>query len=334
MKDNSFERYPEWELLVSWVAIIASGSISQAATRLGITQAGVSHRISALEAILGVTLLDRATRPARPTNAGHRLYEYATELLQNADDMLTGVRNVAHSKRSTIRLGCVDSFAATIGPIIIKALAATSNQVRLWAGSTALLQGQLEARELDFAVTTGGTVAPGVQRQQLFSEPYLAVLPKKFPTDRLTTLTALSRNLQFIRYSARSIIGQEIEYGLQMHSENIERTCESDTSDPMMSLVAAGIGFALSTPLCIWQTRQYLPDLQIVPLSAFSGDGRPYARMTRSYYLCFRESAFGNLPSSIHDLIRIGYASQVAKDVAAALGLTVEQICIQRESRR
>lgn len=330
MKDSTPERYPEWELLTTWVAVIASGSISRAAERLGITQAGVSHRIGMIESALGTILLDRTTRPARPTSAGLRLYEHANLLLQSADQMLAGVRNVSHAKRNVIRLGCVDSFAATIGPIIIKALAEKSNQVRLWSGGTSALQSQLESRELDFAVTTGGPGAIGIQKEQLFSEPYLVVLPKTFQTDHLTTLTAVSRQLPFIRYSARSIIGQEIEYCLQLHRENIERTCEMDTSDPMMSLIAAGLGFALSTPLCIWQTRQYLPGLKVVPLSMFSGNGRPYAEITRSYYLSFRENELSNLPAPMHELIRIGYENKVVKDIANALDLPVEKIYLQR----
>ncbi|MBC8824595.1 LysR family transcriptional regulator, partial [Escherichia coli] len=72
----------------------------------------------------------------------------------------------------------VDSFAATIGPIIIKALSGASHQIRLWSGITPALDAQLEARQLDVAVTTSGTTpAMGIRKQKLFSEPYFVVLP-------------------------------------------------------------------------------------------------------------------------------------------------------------
>ncbi|NPT39638.1 LysR family transcriptional regulator [Paraburkholderia xenovorans] len=329
MKESVPEQYPDWDLLASWVAVVEAGSISDAASRLAISQAGVSQRIKALETILDTTLLDRATRPARSTAAGQRLFEHATVLLQGADQMVESVRNVTRAKRVVVRLGCVDSFAATIGPIIIKALAGTSHQIRLWSGITPTLDGQLEARQLDMAVTTTGLAqAPGIRRQKLFSEPYFVVLPKSFEVDRLTTLADLSRHLQLIRYSARSVIGQHVDAYLASNSENVDRTCEFDATDPMLSLVAAGLGFAITTPLCVWQSRHYVPELRVVPLSAFSRNGRPHTALSRSFYLAFRENELGQLPADLYDLLRRAYERQVSRDIAKALALNPEDVCL------
>jgi DNA-binding transcriptional LysR family regulator len=327
MKDALAERYPEWDLLVSWVAVVASGSISRAATQLGISQAGLSQRIMTLEAVLDITLLDRATRPARPTAAGTRLYEHATLLLQNADQMVDSVRNLSRAKRNIVRMGCIDAFAAVVGPMIIKGLVGTSHQLRLWSGMTSTLHGQIESRQLDIAVTDRGPAeSSGIHCQRLFSEPYLVVLPRSFEIDRLTTLSDLSRHLQFIRYGSRTILGQEIEHCLQLHSENIERSCEFDASDPMMSLVAGGVGFALTTPLSIWQARLHLADVKVLPLTAFTANGRAYEEFTRSFYLCYRENEQGQVARSLHELLRIGFESQIAKEMAEGLGLPLDYV--------
>jgi hypothetical protein len=80
--------------------------------------------------------------------------------------MVESVRNVTRVGRVVVRRGCVDSFAATIGPIIIRALADTSHQIRLWSGITPTLDAQLEARQLDMAVTTTGFAqVPGIRRR-------------------------------------------------------------------------------------------------------------------------------------------------------------------------
>jgi len=47
---------PDWELLASWVAVVAAGSVSEAARVLGISQAAVSQRVRKLESILGTPL--------------------------------------------------------------------------------------------------------------------------------------------------------------------------------------------------------------------------------------------------------------------------------------
>ncbi|QCP49069.1 LysR family transcriptional regulator [Trinickia violacea] len=329
MKESTPELYPDWDLLASWVAVVEAGSISDAANRLAISQAGVSHRIKVLETILDTTLLDRTTRPARPTAAGQRLFEHATVLLQGADQMIESVRNVTRAKRVVVRLGCVDSFAATIGPVIYRALSGTSHQIRLWSGITPTLDTQLEARQLDMAVTTTSfSQTPGIRRQKLFAEPYVVVLPKNFEVDRFTTLAALSRNLQFIRYSARSVIGQHIDAYLASNGEHIERSCEFDATDPVLSLVAAGLGFAVTTPLCVWQSRHYVPDIRVIQLSSFSRNGRPYDNPSRSFYLGFRENELGHLPADMFELLRRTFERQVSRDIAQALSLRHEDVCL------
>src|SRR5687768_6816091 len=229
---------PDWELLASWVALIETGSVSDAARLLRISQAAVSQRIKQLETIFATSLLDRSTRPAQPTAAGHRLFENAKDLLTRADQMMESVRSVSRAKRMIVRFGCVDSFAATIGPLLIKALSSSSHQIRLWSGITPTLDGLIEGRQLDLAVTTSVTSLPGISRSQLFTERYYAVLPAKFDIDRLGSLLDLSRHLPFIRYSARSVIGQQVDEYLQRTGDALERTCEFDATDPLLSLVA------------------------------------------------------------------------------------------------
>src|SRR4029434_2373518 len=144
MSVSDAEARPDWELLASWVAVIESGSVSDAARLLHISQAAVSQRVKQLETIFATPLLDRSTRPAQPTAAGQRLFENSKDLLTRADQMMESVRNVSRAKRMVVRFGCVDSFAATIGPLMIKALSSSSHQIRLWAGLTPTLDGLSE----------------------------------------------------------------------------------------------------------------------------------------------------------------------------------------------
>lgn len=312
---------PDWELLASWVAVIETGSVSDAARLLHISQAAVSQRIKQLETIFSTSLLDRSTRPAQPTSAGQRLFENAKDLLTRSDQMMESVRSVSRAKRMIVRIGCVDSFAATIGPLLIKALSSSSHQIRLWSGITPTLDAQIEGRQLDLAVTTSITGMPGISRSQLFTERFYAVLPAKFEVDHFGSLLDLSRHLQFIRYSSRSVIGQQVDEYLQRSGDALERTCEFDATDPLLSLVASGMGFALTTPLCIWQSRHFIPGIRVVPLSSFSRQGRPYPDVTRTFYLAYRQGELGTLPIEVRDLVRIAVRKQISADISAQLGL-------------
>jgi DNA-binding transcriptional LysR family regulator len=311
---------PDWDLLASWVAVIETGSVSDAARLLHISQAAVSQRIKQLETIFATPLLDRSTRPAQPTSAGQRLFENAKDLLTRADQMMEAVRSVSRAKRMIVRFGCVDSFAATIGPLLIKALSSSSHQIRLWSGITPTLDGLIEGRQLDLAVTTSLASLPGISRSQLFTERYYVVLPAKFEVDHFGSLLDLSRHLQFIRYSARSVIGQQVDEYLQRTGDALERTCEFDATDPLLSLVASGVGFALTTPLCIWQSRHFIPSIRVVPLAAFSRQGRPYPELSRTFFLAYRQGELGPLPNEVRDLVRIAVRKQISVEIGRQIG--------------
>lgn len=60
-----------------FVAVVQAGSLSAAATRLGVPLPTLSRRIRDLERQLKVQLLERSARGAKLTEAGTRLYEHA-----------------------------------------------------------------------------------------------------------------------------------------------------------------------------------------------------------------------------------------------------------------
>ena len=320
---NTAETYPEWHTLLTWVAVVEAGSVSGAARLLDISQAAVSQRIKQLELSLSTELLDRSTRPARATPAGELLFEHATRLLAQAGDMIESVRNLSRAKRNIVRFGCVDSFAGTLGPTLIHGLSGASRQIRLWSGITPVLDKQLEDRQLDLVVTTSAQTSKAtIKKYSLFSEPYVLIVPKTVDVAQIGSLQQLGKRMQFIRYSARSFIGAEIDRLVEANGIAIERTFEFDNTDPLLSLVTAGIGFAISTPLCIWQSRHFIDKLHTLPLTPFLGT-TPKAGVatSRTFYLAAREQEAGKLPSEAREVILMAVERLINKEIAPALGL-------------
>jgi DNA-binding transcriptional LysR family regulator len=70
------------------VAIVNTGSFTDAAIDLGISQAAVSRTLAALETELGVRLLRRTTREVTSTAAGARVLSHARRVLADADDLV------------------------------------------------------------------------------------------------------------------------------------------------------------------------------------------------------------------------------------------------------
>ena len=99
----------------------------------------------------------------------------------------------------------------------------------------------------------------------------------------------------------------------------------------MLGLVAAGLGFAVTPPLCLWQSRHYVPDVRVVPHSSFSRHGRPYQKLSRSFFLARRENEPRHLPADMYALLRQSFERQVSPDIANALSLRQEEICLPEE---
>lgn len=98
------------EDLQIFVATLEQRSFTAAARAMGLSKQYVSRRIGALEAALGVRLLNRTTRRLQPTELGLALYERAQGILaavRDTEEMLT-----SHSAtvRGTLRVSAPVSF--------------------------------------------------------------------------------------------------------------------------------------------------------------------------------------------------------------------------------
>jgi len=70
------------------VAIVDSGTFTDAAIELGISQAAVSRNLMALEQVLGVRLLHRTSRTVAPTTAGVHVLAQARQVLAAAGNLV------------------------------------------------------------------------------------------------------------------------------------------------------------------------------------------------------------------------------------------------------
>ena len=91
---------------VSFLAVARCGTISAAATELGLPRPTVSRQITRLEADLGVALVHRTTRRVTTTAAGQRLLERLVPLLDAWDDALPFLEQGARSITRNTSMAC------------------------------------------------------------------------------------------------------------------------------------------------------------------------------------------------------------------------------------
>ena len=97
---------PPLRLLTAFAAVVRAGSVQGAAVELNVTQPAISQAVRKLEDHVGLTLLDRGSRPARPTEAGYALAAATTESLSRIADLLDRLRLAGSERANAVTVAC------------------------------------------------------------------------------------------------------------------------------------------------------------------------------------------------------------------------------------
>jgi DNA-binding transcriptional LysR family regulator len=159
-------------------------SFTAAATRLSYSQSAVSQQIATLEAELGLTLIERGTRPLRLTEAGEVLLRHAETIFGEVATAEAELNAIAKLEAGLVRVGAFASACATIVPL---AVARFVNEhpdvaVTLVEMGPQAAHSALRAGELDIAVTFEYTLLEavrddGLQRIALADDHLVIGLP-------------------------------------------------------------------------------------------------------------------------------------------------------------
>lgn len=246
-------------MLQVFLTVSDSGSMTSAAQQLGLTQSAVSQSLRQLESELKVSLFARDHRPLQLTAAGILLRDRAARLLEQASQLPSLVQEIGSAVLPVIRIGLVDSFASTVGPQLIRELLQSAVQLSVYCGLAPMHADALRRRAVDLIITSNPTYdVKGLERHRILREPFILLTPAAIAQEasRLS-LEEMARRFPLIRYSARSTQGAQVELHLRRLGINVPQTVEIDTSDTLVAMVAAGCGWAITTPLCYLQGRAH-----------------------------------------------------------------------------
>jgi DNA-binding transcriptional LysR family regulator len=149
----------ELRQLRTFKAVVAHGTVTDAAAALGLAPSSVSEQIRTLERSLGVALFDRGPKGMRLTRAGERMLAWTPRLLDQAEQ----ARQEVAGTREALRLGALETIAATHVPGVLARLAERRPDLEVEVRSDvardrllhAVATGELEAALL---LDTGGAV--------------------------------------------------------------------------------------------------------------------------------------------------------------------------------
>jgi DNA-binding transcriptional LysR family regulator len=249
-----------------FASVASSGSMTAAAERLGVSQSAVSQAIRAFEEAIGHRLFDRSIRPPVLTLIGTAVLEHTTDLVQRLRALEHTVRSVDAPLMPLLRIGMANTFAVTAGPGLIERIRHLARSWSITSGpSETSIEGVVE-RRVDFVATFDETSLPDeFVTLPILSEPYFLALPAGF-AGHFETLQELSQQLDMLRYGRQLHVSRQIDAYFERQHVTAPERYRFDSIDAVLAMVAAGIGWTLTTPLSLLKSAALAPRLSCRPL--------------------------------------------------------------------
>jgi DNA-binding transcriptional LysR family regulator len=232
------------QFLESFVTVVESGSIAEAARRLDLTAAGVAQRIRALEREIGARLVFRSGRNVRATEAGVAILAYARELLRRIRDLKSIA--TAGELAGELRLGAMHTALAGVLPDILSLMMRNYPRIRVHIsqGGSHELYYRVLNEELDAAIISQPpfTIPKTCGWRVLRVEPLVVLAPAETSVRNPHKLLASE---PFIRMERNSWAGRLIDgYLRHVNIRPFERF-EIYQQEAIAGMVDRGLGVSL-----------------------------------------------------------------------------------------
>ncbi|WP_397585285.1 LysR family transcriptional regulator [Sphingorhabdus sp.] len=271
-----------------FVMTVELGGMSQCAAHLQVTQSAVSQMIARLEVGIGASLFDRTMRPLGLTASGKSLFARGQKLIAHASLVYDEVRQGASLPISSITVAMSFSLANQLTAPILQNLGSRADKWNIRSGISMEHQGEFLARDIDMMVTGSFSLEhrDTVELHPVFEESFILVFPKDFrePLD----LIGMPSSLPFIRFSRLTGTGQQIERQIVRMKLKLPQMVEVESSHQQLALVAAGLGWTITTPVCLAAVPELLPELRAEPMTR--------GRFSRAVQVVARLDELGDIP--------------------------------------
>jgi DNA-binding transcriptional LysR family regulator len=241
-------------------AVADSGSVKDAAARLGYTPSAVSQHLAALERETRSVLLEPSGRGVRLTTAGRLLAAHAADILDRITQAEAALAALSAGEVGVLRLA---SFATAGGQLLPPALARVRAtlpkldiSVRVAERDDAI--GLLRRGELDVAVIEAHTSAFAADRDHLvahllLTDPFRIVVPRghRLARTRVIALAQAATEPWIDIACEKGCCRTETNAAFARAGFTPRHAIEADDYWPAQGFVAAGLGLALVPQLAL-----------------------------------------------------------------------------------
>lgn len=231
------------------IALEKTGTVSEAAARLRLTQSAVSKRIRALEERLGFRLIEPDGRRVRITGKGQLFLAKAKPLVAEFENLGRVGEPLAHRSFS---IGIADSIASSWGPVLLrKAMRRMKGlQLDLHVHRSTLVHEFVRLGRYQMGLCPAFSAEPGLLFEKLAEEPLVLVNSefKERPTAGAKVISIEKSSATWKAISSRLSAHPRLSVADFMHVESFSAAIQMAQAGFGHALVPAGLARAMKVP--------------------------------------------------------------------------------------
>ena len=257
-----------------FVALADVGTISGAASRLGITQPSLSEALAKLENQLDIQLVVRGARGTNLTEAGAALAKYGHDILKGIDLALEEVRHLGGEARGLVSVGLIQGIAMLLSVPLTETVQIELPLVklRLSEGASGHVLEWLASGKIDLAIIGHGRDDHDLESRPLLEEElFLISAPDNWPPPGSTI--APGQPIEFKDLKDLPLVLPAPQHGLREFVERFARsnsiqinvTVEMDSLRQIATLVSRASAYSIMSHASV-MNEVSKGELVIVPI--------------------------------------------------------------------
>ena len=292
--------------LRSFRVLARTGSFTQTARELYLTQSSISHSMKALETETGCRLLDRLGKKVVLTQAGEQLLQHAEKILAEMEAARESLAQLGKWGKGRLRLGASTTACQYLIPPVLREFKESfpHHVITLEPGDTPQLVAALLRRRIDLALTLEAEKEPQLEFHPLFTDELQFVVSLLHPWAQANRVERAEIPRQnYILYSKQSVTFRLIESYFRQEKMVLNTVIEAGNMEASKELVKLGLGISILAP---WAARKEIEDgsLVILPLGRKKLQRHWGILSWRGRRLSLAEETFTGLCESVTQALR------------------------------
>ncbi|MDH3634916.1 MAG: LysR substrate-binding domain-containing protein [Gammaproteobacteria bacterium] len=228
--------------------VVQTGSVTESARILGISQPAVSRLLSDLETQVGFQLFSRSGRNLKATPEALLLVEEVRRALSGLEQIKHTAAAIKNFKHAQLRLISTPAFSTLIAPQLIRQFAARqpAAMVSLEIQSIDVALEWMVSQNFDFGIAPATLVNPAIMSHSLTDTQSICVLPKGHRLEAKESIEPGDLDGEsFVSYLPDSQFRFEVDEIFSKAGIQRRLQYEARTTDAICRLVAQGLGVSI-----------------------------------------------------------------------------------------